>query len=93
MTHYVISAFTLLAAVSSALAAFYWYRASQVDAPRELRGTALIGGSVPINTRPLVEFARESGRRNKVAALWSAAAAFFAFLSWALGLLTVTGLT
>ena len=28
----------------------------------------------------LVEFANESGRRNKVAAGWSGAAAFFAFL-------------
>jgi hypothetical protein len=37
-----------------------------------------------VDTRPLVQFARESGRRNKVAASWSAAA-FFAFVAWAIG--------
>jgi hypothetical protein len=50
-----------------------------------LVGSVPLGGPVMINTNPLVEFAKESGRRNKVAALWSAAAAFFAFLGWALG--------
>jgi hypothetical protein len=40
-----------------------------------------------VDARPLVKWAQESGRLNKVAATWSAAAALFAFLSWGLGLL------
>ena len=44
------------------LAAYYWIRASQVEAPGNLVGSAMIGGSVRVNTNPLVEFARESGR-------------------------------
>ena len=86
MIQLAINASSFLAAVSSALAAFFWYRASQVEAPKDLVGSAPMGGPVVVNTRPLVEFAKESGRRNKVAALWSAAAAFFAFLAWGLGM-------
>jgi hypothetical protein len=86
MIHVINSAATFLAALCSAIAAYFWHRASQVEAPEVLRGTAPIGGSVRVNTNPLVAFARETGRRNKVAAKWSAAAAAFAFLSWALSL-------
>ena len=82
----------LLAALSSALAAFFWYRASQVEGPSALLGTSGLrsaadssGMDTLVNTGPLIEFAQESGRRNKIAALWSAAAALFAFLGWALG--------
>jgi len=65
----------LLGAVSSLIAAVWWYRASQVEAPGELRGDVGYRG-------PAVEYARESGRRNKIAALWSAAAALFTGLTW-----------
>jgi hypothetical protein len=91
MIQILVSAANLFAAVSSALAAYHWYHASQVVAPRELRGFSMWssrdnpGPNVGVDAGPLVEFARESGRRNKVAALWSAAAALFAFVAWALG--------
>jgi hypothetical protein len=88
-----IPVFNLLAALSSGLAAIFWYRASQVKAPPK----ALLGSSgwagpddapnAGVDATPLVEYAQESGRRNKIAALWSATAALFAFLSWTLGLL------
>jgi hypothetical protein len=71
-----------LGAVSSLIAAVWWYRASQVEAPGELRGDVGYGGPAIVDTRPLVEYARESGRRNKIAALWSAAAALFTGLTW-----------
>jgi hypothetical protein len=44
-----------------------------------------------VDATPLIEYAQESGRRNKIAALWSAAAALFTgltwFVPWAMGLL------
>jgi hypothetical protein len=80
-----IPAFNLLAALSSALAAFFWFRASQVEAPRQLHGEVAYGGPATVDASPLVEYAQESGRRNKAAALCSAAAAFFAFLAWMAG--------
>ena len=85
-----ITLFDLLAALSSLLAAVFWYRASQVEAPETLHGGAGWGGPVTVDASPLVNFVRESGRRNKVAALYSAAAALCAFLSWGLGLLSPT---
>jgi hypothetical protein len=81
----------LLAALCSALAAYRWLHASQVkDPPAALVGsagwTSRNGGpNVGVDTTPLVEWAQESGRLNKLAATWSAWAAFFAFLSWGLG--------
>lgn len=76
---------TFLAAVCSALAAYHWYRAAQVEAPIKLEGVSGWGGPTTVDATPLAEFASESGRRNKVAALWSAAAGAFAGLAWALG--------
>ena len=83
-----IPVFNLLAALSSAVAAFFWYRASQVQAPP----TALLGNSGldvggDVDVTSFVEYVQESGRRNKIAALCSAATALFAFLSWTLGFL------
>ena len=83
MIHLLNSGSDLLAAFTAAIAAYYWYRAAQVEAPASLQGLAAMGGPVMVNTKPLIEFAHESGRRNKAAALCSAAAAFFAFISWA----------
>ena len=85
MMVYLITLSIFLAARSSVLAAFFWYRAAMVEGPRKLSGQWSFGG-VGIDTGPLLEFAKESGQRNKVAALWSASAALFAFLSWGLGL-------
>jgi hypothetical protein len=91
-----ITLLDLLAALSSLLAAVFWYRASQVEAPP----SALVGSSgwaddtgapnAAVDASPLVKFVKESGRRNKVAALCSAAAALFACLSWGLGLFSPT---
>ena len=87
MIQNLISATTFLAALASALAAYFWYRPSQVEAPKSLVVSVPLSGPAWINTGPLIEFAMESGRRNKVAALCSAAAAFFAGLSAILGLI------
>jgi hypothetical protein len=45
------------------------------------------GSNAFVDATPLAEYAQESGKRNKTAALWSAGAAVFAFLSWTLGFL------
>ena len=81
----IVSTTNLLAAISSAFAAFNWYSAAQVKAPpKALPGAFGYGGVGGVDATPLVEYAQESGRRNKVAA-WSAIAALFAFVGWALG--------
>ncbi len=77
---------TFFAAFCSVIAAYYWFRASRVEAPRELQGGSGYGGAVTMYTGALVEFVRESGRFSKAAAGWSAATAFFAFLAWSVGL-------
>jgi hypothetical protein len=91
--HFAISLLTALAALSSGVAAWLWYRASQVFAPEMLDGWFSVGASradprrpnINIDATPIIEFAQESGRRNSAAARWSAAAAFFAFLAGVLG--------
>jgi hypothetical protein len=97
MMAYLITQFNILAALSSALAAYFWYQASQVKAPpKTLKGGTTLfhpqlnPQNTSIDTSPLVDYVQESGRLNKVAAKWSAAAALFAFLSWGLGLLAHT---
>ena len=74
----------VLAAISSGLAAYFWFQASQVELPPALVGKAFTNAFV-MDTTLLDKWAQESGRRNKIAALWSAAAAFFTFLAWVLG--------
>jgi hypothetical protein len=73
-------------------AAYFWYRASLVKVSylieKPLDWTDGPGKDYPrieLGPGPLERFAEESGERNKVAALWSAAAASFAAMSWALG--------
>ncbi len=65
----------------SITASVYWYRSSRVPAPRELHGSAMIGGRVDVNTNPLLEAAKESGRLNSIAAKLSAGAALLVALS------------
>ena len=92
---YLITLSNFLAALSSALAAFFWYRAAQVQAPpNALFGVSGFadanygnGFNSFVDAKPLVEYAQDSGRKNLVAATWSAVAALFAFLSLSLGLL------
>jgi integrase len=72
-----------------------WFQATQVKDPPTvlLRSSDYATRTLPftpnaaVDARPLVKWAQESGRLNKVAATWSAVAALFAFLSWGLGLL------
>jgi hypothetical protein len=100
LAHILSIASNFLAAISSALAAVFWYWASQVEPPNTLpafapsadlefrtNGTTDFGNGANafVDTAPLVKWAQQSGRRNKIAALWSAAAAAFTFLAWALG--------
>jgi hypothetical protein len=92
MAH-LITLLNLLAALCSALAAYRWLQASQVkDPPAAPLGsagwTSRNGGpNAGVDTTPLVEWAQESGRLNKLPATCRAWAALFAFLSWGLGLL------
>jgi hypothetical protein len=93
MTNLIIL-FNLLAALSSAFAAYCWFQATQVkDPPAALLGTGGAwteyrnkGPNTGVDTRPLVKWAQDSNKRNKAAATWSAVAALFMFLSWGLGL-------
>jgi hypothetical protein len=89
--HYLVlsvPAFNFLAALLSLIAAICWYQAAQVKAPpKVLVGSFGWAGddNAPnggVDATPLVKYAQESGQRNKVAALSSAAAALFMFLSW-----------
>jgi hypothetical protein len=82
----------LCAAVCSALAAYHWRRAAQVKEPPEtLLGSFGWDGPAGVDASPLVAYARESGRRNKTAAWWSAATAACAFAAWALQLFLSPG--
>jgi hypothetical protein len=90
---HLLTLFNLLAAICSALAAYHWWQASQgKDPPAALLGSvgwATHGGNTTnaaVGTGPLVKWAQESNKLNKVAATWSALAALFAGLSWVLGL-------
>jgi hypothetical protein len=89
----IASLLTAAAALASGWAAWLWLLASKVDAPKTLEGTHMITSraephkpNVVIDASPIIDFAQESGKRNKAAATWSAVAALFAFLSWGLGL-------
>ncbi len=73
--------FAALTLASGLVAAFYWRRSSLVTYPSELHGLTPIGGVTMVIARPLVEALQESGRLNKIAASWSAVAAFFAGVS------------
>lgn len=95
MIRVAITVANLFAAVCSALAAYHWYRAAQVkEPPAVLLGSMGYASrenpfapNAGVDASPLVKHAQESARRNKTAALWSAATAGFAGLAWALGLL------
>jgi hypothetical protein len=83
-----VSLLTALAGLTSGIAAWLWYIASQVDAPETLEGFSSWGSraepnrpNVSIDATPLIEFAQESGRRNTAAAQWSATAAGLGFLA------------
>jgi hypothetical protein len=92
MIAHLITLLNLFAAVCSALAAYRWYQATQIkDPPTALLGTVGWAGrdnapNAGVDATPLVKWAQDSSKLNKVAASWSAAAALFAFLSWGLGL-------
>jgi hypothetical protein len=64
MMAHLITLSNSLAAVSSALAAYFWYRASRVKAPTCGYG---VGGGA--DAKSVIEYAQKSGRRNKTAAL------------------------
>ena len=90
LAHYLSIALNLLAAISSGFAAYYWYQASKGDPPTTLAAKSFLGKHGEPNTvvdaKELVEWAQDSSKRNKRAAIWSMAAAGCAGLSWFLGL-------
>ena len=59
MMAHLLTLSNILAALSSALAAYFWYRASQVKAPTYGYG---VGGGA--DAKSVIEYAQESGRRN-----------------------------
>jgi hypothetical protein len=94
---HLITLLNLLAAVCSAFAAYHWWQATRVkDPPPALQGSggawttrtpgAPFTPNTAVDSTPLVEWAKESGKANRVAATWSAWAALFMFLSWGFGL-------
>jgi hypothetical protein len=76
-----ISLLTALAALTSGRAALLWYRAAQLEAPPQPLTGKNHTNRVAVDITPLVEWSQESGRRNKAAARWSAAAAGLGFLA------------
>jgi hypothetical protein len=83
-----ISLLTAAAGLTSGRAAWLWYLASQVNAPQILDGFSVWTSradpkrpNISVDATPIIKFAQESGRRNKAAARWSAAAAALAFLA------------
>jgi hypothetical protein len=69
------------AAVSGLGAAWFWWKSATIKAPTELRGSVAYGGPAIVNTEPLVRFTREAARLNKIAASWTAVAAFLSGLA------------
>lgn len=63
-------------ALAGLLAAGYWFQSAGLKPPTELKGASGFGGPVTVNTGPLVDFAQKSARLNKIAASWTALAAF-----------------
>ena len=71
----------LLTAIAGAVAARYWYRSSKVPYPDNLHSITPLGGPGIVIIEPLLKAVREGGRLNKIAASWSAVAAFLVALS------------
>jgi hypothetical protein len=71
----------LMIAVAGALAAWYWYRSSKVRYPDNLHSITPLGGAGLVLTEPWLKAVQEGGRLNKIAASWSAVAAFLGALS------------
>jgi hypothetical protein len=81
MSHLIALICEVLAAGASLVAAVYWYRSATVAYPSTLRGFAMVGGAVDIGVNPLLDAVRRGARLNKMAAAWSAVAAFMAAIS------------
>jgi hypothetical protein len=72
----VVTVLNLVAAIAGMLAAWFWFQSAMLKPPAELKGASGYGGPVTVDTGPLVAFAQESARLNKIAALWTPLAAF-----------------
>jgi hypothetical protein len=85
--HLLADGCNLAAAILSAGASYYWYRASTVKPPPEVLLGLMGWGTraeptkpnVSVDTRPLVQFVNDSSTANKTVAIWSV----FAALAWA----------
>jgi len=78
---------SLMSAVAALAAAIYWFRSSRVIYPASISGSVPHGGGAYIDARPIADAASKSGRLNKIAAGYSAFAAFAAALSSVISLL------
>jgi hypothetical protein len=78
----------IVAAIAGLLAAWFWFQSARLKPPSELKGAAGYGGPVTVDTRPLVAFAQDSARLNKIAALWTAFAAFLMGIANMIGALS-----
>ena len=74
------SILNLLAAASGLIAAWYWFWSATIKYPNHLEGGWTFAGA-SISTSPLLEAVQESGRLNKIAAIFTGIAALFASIA------------
>ena len=70
-----VTVLNIVGAIAGLLAAWFWFQSARLKPPSELRVSTGWGGSGTADTAPLVSFAKESARLNKIAAGWTALAA------------------
>jgi hypothetical protein len=80
--HLLAAVCNLAATILSAGASYHWYRASTVKPPPEMLPRVM--GYSFVDTRPLVQFVKDSSDASRAAAVWSV----FAASAWA-----VSGIT
>ena len=73
----------ILAGLAGLIAAWYWHRSAQVEAPPFQKLASVMTG--PDGETPINRWARETAERNRVAALWTAASVILAAASSVVG--------
>ena len=88
MVQLVIFVVNLFASVTGMVAAVYWFRSATMKYPSDFVAIVPVGGVGRVNTKPLLEAMQESARLNKLAAIYTCAAAFLLALSSAFTVLS-----
>jgi len=81
----------ILAVISGGLAAYFWWRSTQIEPPKEMGVATFASDSDPFGDNSVKQWAKSIGRRNAVAAGWSAVAIGFQTASLAIALVHKTG--